>query len=188
MITTPPNLARFFVFNPEKFGLREDNDTEKILYFWPEAYEKKMADVGLCEALTNFTRTFSEHPPSSCETEKVRYILQKPEPGWWSVMVVQNPKILTKDGKEEWNSTFLDDNALQAMLTHLNHHFRLFHGKYEYLLALHGETEIRAVLKSLWDPLVTEIDPKKADIFTSLNEVSNVVNYRILLTQGLGNH
>lgn len=49
-------VSRFFIFNPVKFGLREENDTEKLLYFWPHELplDKKMVDVGLVEALTNF--------------------------------------------------------------------------------------------------------------------------------------
>jgi hypothetical protein len=51
-------LARFFIFNPLKFGLTEENDVEKVLYFYPATTPmgKQMADVGLCEALTNFSR------------------------------------------------------------------------------------------------------------------------------------
>lgn len=52
----PAKVSRFFIFNPVKFGLYEDNDTEKLLYFWPQEFpmDKKMVDVGLVEALTNF--------------------------------------------------------------------------------------------------------------------------------------
>lgn len=52
-----PKLSRFFLFNPLKFGLREENDTEKVLYFWPPEMPigRQMSDVGLVEALANFS-------------------------------------------------------------------------------------------------------------------------------------
>lgn len=54
---TPPAISRFFIFNP-KFGPREDNDHEKILFYHPEStsLDAKMKDVGLGEALTNVTK------------------------------------------------------------------------------------------------------------------------------------
>lgn len=52
-----PKISRFFLFNPLKFGLREENDTEKIIYFHPAdmPVSKQMSDVGLVEALGNFS-------------------------------------------------------------------------------------------------------------------------------------
>lgn len=54
---TAPTISRFFIFNP-KFGPREDNDHEKILFYHPEAtsLDAKMKDIGLGEALTNITK------------------------------------------------------------------------------------------------------------------------------------
>jgi hypothetical protein len=54
---TPPTLSRFFIFNP-KYGPREDNDHEKILFYHPKAttLDSQMKDVGLAEALTNITK------------------------------------------------------------------------------------------------------------------------------------
>lgn len=53
----PPAISRFFIFNP-KFGPREDNDHEKILFYHPKAttLDAKMKDIGLGEALTNITK------------------------------------------------------------------------------------------------------------------------------------
>lgn len=112
---SPPTLSRFFIFNP-KFGPREDNDHEKILFFHPNHFtlDAQMKDVGLSEALTNITkyvplppetrlhhtlkarktdlcpirRTFSRDAP--CEvmhTKKMRWIFHNPEPGYWMVIV-----------------------------------------------------------------------------------------------------
>ena len=58
---TPPTLSRFFIFNP-KYGPREDNDHEKILFFHPKnvSLDAQMKDVGLAEALTNITKCVNQ--------------------------------------------------------------------------------------------------------------------------------
>jgi len=152
-----PKVARFFIFNPLKFGLQEENDTEKVLYFWPQEYtiDKQMADVGLVEALTNFAETFTSEPTSICQTEKVKYILQRPELGWWVVMVVQS-----RFG--EW----LDEIGLQNILIHTISQFRLFNGSFERMLENLGEKELRLKLPRLWTPIVTEIELETANIFS----------------------
>jgi len=157
-----PKVARFFIFNPLKFGLQEENDTEKVLYFWPQEYtiDKQMADVGLVEALTNFAETFTSEPTSICQTEKVKYILQRPELGWWVVMVVQS-----RFG--EW----LDEIGLQNILIHTISQFRLFNGSFERMLENLGEKELRLKLPRLWTPIVTEIELETANIFSSLDGI-----------------
>lgn len=59
---TPPALSRFFIFNP-KYGPREDNDHEKILFYHPSnaSLDAQMKDVGLAEALTNITKYVLRH-------------------------------------------------------------------------------------------------------------------------------
>ena len=54
---TAPTISRFFIFNP-KYGPREDNDHEKILFYHPSGVnlDAQMKDVGLSEALTNITK------------------------------------------------------------------------------------------------------------------------------------
>lgn len=54
----PAKFARFFIFNPVKFGLREENDFEKLFFFYPPnlTLAEKMMEVGLCEALVQLPR------------------------------------------------------------------------------------------------------------------------------------
>ncbi len=58
MAYVPCKLAKYFVFNPVKFGLREENDFEKIFYYWPSGRDlgEQMMDVGLCEALVHLPK------------------------------------------------------------------------------------------------------------------------------------
>ena len=65
-------------------------EDKKILYYYPhdDSLNRKVRNIGLCEALVNFTRTF--HPRRPCEavhTEKMRQVFLEPEENHWMVMV-----------------------------------------------------------------------------------------------------
>uniref|UniRef100_A0A2K5KPY5 CCZ1/INTU/HSP4 first Longin domain-containing protein n=1 Tax=Cercocebus atys TaxID=9531 RepID=A0A2K5KPY5_CERAT len=55
----PPVLLSFFIYNP-RFGPREGEEENKILFYHPNEVEKneKIRNVGLCEAIVQFTRLF----------------------------------------------------------------------------------------------------------------------------------
>ena len=61
-----------------------------MLYYYPEeeVVNRKIRNIGLCEALVNFTKTF--HPNHPCEvvhTQKTRQVYYEAEPSMWMVMV-----------------------------------------------------------------------------------------------------
>ncbi|ETE59426.1 Vacuolar fusion protein CCZ1-like protein, partial [Ophiophagus hannah] len=78
-------------------------EEKKILFYYPNEAEKneKIRNVGLCEAIVQFTRTFSPTKPAkSLHTQKNRQFFNEPEENFWMVMVVRNPVIEKhKDGK-----------------------------------------------------------------------------------------
>ncbi|XP_029432713.1 vacuolar fusion protein CCZ1 homolog isoform X1 [Rhinatrema bivittatum] len=83
-----PSLLRFFIYNP-KFGPREGEEEKKILFYHPNEVEKneKIRNVGLCEAIVQFTRTFSPSKPAkSLHTLKNRQFFHEPEENFWMVM------------------------------------------------------------------------------------------------------
>ena len=62
----------------------------KILFYYPEAESenRKVRNIGLCEALVNFTKTFN--PSRLCEavhTQRLKQVFLEPETGIWMVMV-----------------------------------------------------------------------------------------------------
>jgi len=62
----------------------------KILYYRPEeeVLNRKVRNIGLCEALVNFTKMFSgEKPCESVHTQRLRQVFYEPETGIWMVMV-----------------------------------------------------------------------------------------------------
>jgi len=52
-----PTLSKLFMLDPRR-GQKEGTEHEKILYFWPDntPLATKQSDVGLSEALVNFTK------------------------------------------------------------------------------------------------------------------------------------
>uniref|UniRef100_A0A3P9ABS0 CCZ1/INTU/HSP4 first Longin domain-containing protein n=1 Tax=Esox lucius TaxID=8010 RepID=A0A3P9ABS0_ESOLU len=84
-----PSLLSFFVYNPS-FGPREGEEEKKILFYHPSDVEKneKIRNVGLCEAIVQFTRTFCPTKPAkSLHTQKNRQFFFEAEDSFWIVMV-----------------------------------------------------------------------------------------------------
>ena len=62
----------------------------KILYYYPEEeiLNRKVRNIGLCEALVNFTKTFNpERPCQAVHTDRKRQVFSEPEPDIWMVLV-----------------------------------------------------------------------------------------------------
>uniref|UniRef100_A0A7N6AHT1 CCZ1/INTU/HSP4 first Longin domain-containing protein n=1 Tax=Anabas testudineus TaxID=64144 RepID=A0A7N6AHT1_ANATE len=91
-----PCLLSFFIYNPT-FGPREGEEEKKILFYHPSEVEKneKIRNVGLCEAIVQFTRTFCPTKPAkSLHTQKNRQFFFEPEDNFWIVMVLTHEHCL----------------------------------------------------------------------------------------------
>nr|XP_028700944.1 vacuolar fusion protein CCZ1 homolog B-like [Macaca mulatta] len=132
----PPALLSFFIYNP-RFGPREGEEENKILFYHPNEVEKneKIRNVGLCEAIVQFTRTFSPSKPAkSLHTQKNRQFFNEPEEHFWMVMVVRNPIIekQSKDGKPviEYQEEELLDKVYSSVLQQCYSMYKLFNGTF----------------------------------------------------------
>ncbi|XP_070951462.1 vacuolar fusion protein CCZ1 homolog B isoform X5 [Macaca nemestrina] len=132
----PPALLSFFIYNP-RFGPREGEEENKILFYHPNEVEKneKIRNVGLCEAIVQFTRTFSPSKPAkSLHTQKNRQFFNEPEEHFWMVMVVRNPIIekQSKDGKQviEYQEEELLDKVYSSVLQQCYSMYKLFNGTF----------------------------------------------------------
>ena len=109
-------LLSFFIYNPT-LGLKEGTvrtalrnphtpsevsallqEEQKILYYYPEheATNRKVRNIGLCEAMVNFTKTF--HPDRPCQavhTDRKRQVFLEPEPNIWTVLVSGSDSLLS---------------------------------------------------------------------------------------------
>eukprot|EP01128_Nolandella_sp_AFSM9_P005116 TRINITY_DN2429_c0_g1_i1.p1 TRINITY_DN2429_c0_g1~~TRINITY_DN2429_c0_g1_i1.p1 ORF type:complete len:457 (-),score=95.08 TRINITY_DN2429_c0_g1_i1:100-1395(-) len=176
-------FSKFFVFNPRLYGLREENDHEKIMYYFGDTeIAEQMMQVGFCEALNHIPKTFTESPTQSCSTSKHRYTLLNPELGWWMVMVTEYPKIVNiksnpdKTQKPiesiEYLSTGLDDLPMDAIITQIYKEFVLFNGNFEYVREQYSEKKMREIFTNAFPPLIENLKHELYNINTSLEGVS----------------
>ncbi|XP_025778927.1 vacuolar fusion protein CCZ1 homolog [Puma concolor] len=112
-------------------------EENKILFYYPNEVEKneKIRNVGLCEAIVQFTRTFSPSKPAkSLHTQKNRQFFNEPEENFWMVMVVRNPIIekQSKDGKPivEYQEEELLDKVYSSVLQQCYSMYKLFNGTF----------------------------------------------------------
>ncbi|XP_053955039.1 vacuolar fusion protein CCZ1 homolog isoform X1 [Anastrepha ludens] len=128
-------LRSFYIFN-SKFGQKEGDEFKKILYYNPQDIElnTKIKDVGLSEAIIQFTSTFvGEDDCKALHTQKTTQIFYQPECGYWMVMVLNVPKeIKSKDGIEvpEYRGAEVQDRIYRTVLRQCYKMFRLSCGTF----------------------------------------------------------
>ncbi|XP_026208023.1 vacuolar fusion protein CCZ1 homolog [Anabas testudineus] len=140
-----PCLLSFFIYNPT-FGPREGEEEKKILFYHPSEVEKneKIRNVGLCEAIVQFTRTFCPTKPAkSLHTQKNRQFFFEPEDNFWIVMVVRNPMIEkpSKDGKPptiEYQEEEILDTVYGAVVRQCYSMYKLFNGTFSRAMEAGG--------------------------------------------------
>lgn len=92
MIDVHTKVHSFFIFN-SNFGPKEGEELKRIIYFYPNqvSQEARKMQVGLCEAVVKFMKTFSSEPCEALQTQSKRYIFYQPEKDYWMVLVVRIP-------------------------------------------------------------------------------------------------
>ncbi|XP_039629815.1 vacuolar fusion protein CCZ1 homolog isoform X2 [Polypterus senegalus] len=151
-----PSLLNFFIYNP-KFGPREGEEEKKILFYHPSELEKneKIRNVGLCEAIVQFTRTFCPTKPAkSLHTQKNRQFFFEPEEHFWMVMVVKNPMIErpSKGGKPvlEYQEEEMLDSVYGAVLQQCYNMYKLFNGRFSKAMDEGGVALLRERLEKFF--------------------------------------
>lgn len=159
-------LQNFFIYNPT-YGRKEDEEHKKLIYYYPDKAEEdvKLRNIGLCEALVNFTQTFS--PSKPCEvlhTQRTRQCFLQPEENFWMVMTVGLPtQQKTRNGQlyVEHLSDEVQDNVYQAVLEATYKMFRMFVGSFTDLLAQDSNKE---KLRSYFDQHIPRLSLQHADL------------------------
>eukprot|EP00117_Sycon_ciliatum_P024142 scpid48332/ scgid20331/ Vacuolar fusion protein CCZ1 homolog len=173
-----PILKNFFIYNPT-FGPREGEEHKKILYYTPEDtdLDLKVRHVGLCEAMVQFTRTFS--PNKLCDvlhTLKSRQFFMQPEPDYWIIMTVMLPckKSTTKDGKTvfEYKEEDIQDTLYQSVLELAYQMFRLFHGPFVYIRKHHDVDGLRHTMNHFFSKYLPQIRWPQIDLLDVFNGLS----------------
>ncbi|XP_062508290.1 vacuolar fusion protein CCZ1 homolog [Corticium candelabrum] len=144
-----PTLVNFFVYN-STFGPKEGQEHEKVLFYMPdkETLDNKIRNIGLCEAMVQFTRKFSPHRPcEAVHTQKRKQLLFQAEPEYWMVMTVSLPgfEARTKDDKPvvEYREEEVQDAVYTAVLKHTYKMFRLFNSTFERIFDRQGKEGLK---------------------------------------------
>ena len=116
-MSTEIQLINFYIFNPTltdkesavsdavcplykniRIHIRvlQEQQKQKVLFYFPkeDTLNRKLRNIGLCEAIINFTRSFS--PTKPCEavhTLKTRQVLLEAEPDIWMSMVILHQRV-----------------------------------------------------------------------------------------------
>uniref|UniRef100_A0A1B6LR64 CCZ1/INTU/HSP4 first Longin domain-containing protein n=1 Tax=Graphocephala atropunctata TaxID=36148 RepID=A0A1B6LR64_9HEMI len=125
------SLKHFYIFN-EGYGKNEGEEEQKIMYYFPPKVkpDDKMKNVGLSEAIIQFTTTFGIK--KSCEslhTEKCRHYYFSPEADFYIVMTVNVPTRSSVEGKT-YHGEEVQDSVCQAVVKQAYLMYRLFHGTF----------------------------------------------------------
>jgi len=127
------SLHSFFVFN-SSLCKREGQEEKKILYYYPteEDIDRKIKDVGLCEAVSKFTETFApETPVEAVHTQRKRMLLHQPEPQYWMVLSVTVP--YNKGGSSSQQQPQQQQSRKTPVDTDDHHLDRIAGGEQDYL-------------------------------------------------------
>ncbi|KAI9495509.1 hypothetical protein BDB00DRAFT_813625 [Zychaea mexicana] len=136
---TPPTLSYFCVYNPS-LAQSEENTKDQILYYTAKKVvpaDVKMKQVGLAQALVNFSSAFSpSHSAQNVHSQKNRLVFLQPEPGFWLHMCIElsvlRKQVKDQKGKEKLVTEYLDsqlnDRAIESVLKLGYEQFKLLNG------------------------------------------------------------
>jgi hypothetical protein len=132
-------LVSFYVFN-STWGPREEEEAQKIVYFWPEGVSQdgQLRRIGLVEGVTRFMTKFSHQAAQSLHTQRERTVFLEAEPDFWLCLAVSLPWVrrpaaagsssATSGDIIEFRPEEVSDSTLLALLRQAHDMFCLFHG------------------------------------------------------------
>ncbi|MEE6518238.1 hypothetical protein FKM82_029106 [Ascaphus truei] len=172
-----PTLLSFFIYNPQ-FGPREGEEENKILFYHPNEAEKneKIKNVGLCEAIVQFTRTFNPAKPvKSLHTQKNRQFFHEPEDSFWMIMVVRNPVVeKQKEGKTvlEYQEDEILDKVYTSVLQQCYRMYKLFNGTFIKAMETGGVAILKVRLEKFFHRYLQTLHLQSCDLLDVFSGIS----------------
>lgn len=161
------SLQSFFIYNTD-YGQKEGMEHEKILLYIPteESEDVKVKNMGLCEALVNFCRTFkARRECQTLHTKKTKRYFYNPESNIWMIMTVNIPeKVSTKDVNStmkkvsEYASDEVQDPILMVILEQAYSMFVLFNGLFMHILNKYGLPVLKQRLQYFYSRYLLTLD------------------------------
>ena len=146
----------------------------QILFYYPASatLDQQQTDVGLCEALINFTRTFSpDKPCRAVHTDQHRQVLWEAEPCVWMVLVVNRANPPKRDS-DSYAHDEMSSQELDSILRNAHQMLTLFNGTMGDIVAAEGAEGLRRKLSLLMPSYISTLPPiSKLDLPFSLGGV-----------------
>ena len=173
-MTESVRLSSLVVYN-STFGPKEGEEEKKILYYFPEdeTINRKVNNVGLCEALVQFTRTMS--PGNACEylhTQNHHYLFYEAEENFWIVMALGNPVVTNQAGKKETKEHVINDAVYHAILKDIYQRFRFLHGTFLHIYELFKVDGLKAKFNIFFHELFPVLNLSDCDLLQLFNGLS----------------
>ncbi|XP_062544207.1 vacuolar fusion protein CCZ1 homolog [Armigeres subalbatus] len=174
------SLRSFFIFN-SSFGPKEGEEEKKILFYHPQEtdIDSKVKDVGLCEAIIQFSNTFTnDDSVHAMHTQKTCQLYHQPEPGYWMTMILNVPferKTRETGDYNEYHGDDIHDTIYQAVLKQSYRMFRLFHGSFKDNLQpaddLDAVANLIGKLEEFYCKYILQLKIKDCDVLDAFGSV-----------------
>ncbi|XP_003387660.1 PREDICTED: vacuolar fusion protein CCZ1 homolog [Amphimedon queenslandica] len=169
-------VKSFFVYCPE-LSTKEGTEHLKVLFYFPDTAQlnRKIRNIGLCEALVNFCKTFSpDKPCETVHTQKTKQAFLEPEPGIWMTLTVTIPCSETIHNSErvlEYHEHLIQDSVVQAALQRSYNMFKLFNGTMRGIEATQSVEGLKKRLDVFYSRYWKNIDIARHNIFSVLQGI-----------------
>ncbi|KAI9284078.1 hypothetical protein BC943DRAFT_280037 [Umbelopsis sp. AD052] len=158
---TSPMLSYFCVYNPTVGNKFDENNKEQILFYTAKKVvplDVKLRQVGLAQALVNFTSAFS--PSKSVQTvhtQKARLVFFQAEPNFWLHMSIElgisRYQVRDANGKLRTVTDYLDaelnDDAVEGILHAGYQMYKLLNGTFSSVLPHDANTASLQAIRRL---------------------------------------
>lgn len=169
-------LSSFLIYNPT-YGPKEGQEHKKVLFYHPESENPdiKVNNVGLCEALVQFAKTYSPNKPcESLHTQKHKQVFYEAEENFWFVMTIANPwKETIRDGKpvREYQEENVKAVVLKSVLKQAYFMFKLFMGTLKSIVAQEDIEQLKKKLQDFYLKYLPDINIPHCDILNVHNGI-----------------
>nr|CAB3229034.1 vacuolar fusion protein CCZ1 homolog [Phallusia mammillata] len=181
-------IDSYFIYN-SLLGPKEGEEIKKLLFYFPKEQKlfRKINDVGLCEAIVQFSNTFLSHGHCKyMQTNDRIYLFHEPEPSFWIVLSMRKPS-----GNEFGG---IKDEALlstyQFILEESYERFCLWHNTFAALLEAFGTAILISKCKFFFEEFLEQFGrtPKlEKNLFGGFQyfsqDKSSILNFRSLLSR-----
>ncbi|GAB5590205.1 hypothetical protein Unana1_05105 [Umbelopsis nana] len=155
---TSPMLSYFCVYNPNLGAKSDENNKEQILFYTAKTVvplDVKLRQVGLAQALVNFTSAFSlSKSVQTVHTQKARLVFLQVEPNFWLHMSIElgisRYQVRDSNGKLRTVTDYLDaelnDDAVEGILQAGYQMYKLLNGTFSSLLSEdNGKSSVQSI-------------------------------------------